>query len=127
MRDQWVGRLQIALAGALWSTSGFFAKSPWFDAWPEESRGLLLAFWRSLFAIPILLPLIRKPVWHPLLIPMMVCFAIMVWSFMTAMVKGRCQRNLAAVFVSGVGDTGQRVDLQTADWTCRSEDVCIFD
>ncbi len=88
MRDQWVGRLQIALAGALWSTSGFFAKSPWFDAWPEESRGLLLAFWRSLFAIPILLPLIRKPVWHPLLIPMMVCFAIMVWSFMTAMVKG---------------------------------------
>ncbi len=87
-RDQWVGRLQIALAGALWSTSGFFAKSPWFDAWPEDSRGLLLAFWRSLFAIPILLPLIRKPAWHPALVPMMICFAVMVWSFMTAMVHG---------------------------------------
>jgi drug/metabolite transporter, DME family len=88
VRDQWLGRLQIALAAALWSTSGFFAKAPWFDAWPEESRGLLLAFWRSLFAIPILLPMIRKPVWNPLLVPMMACFAIMVWSFMTAMVKG---------------------------------------
>ena len=72
----------------LWSTSGFFAKAPWFDAWPEESRGLLLAFWRALFAIPILIPLIRKISWNWRMLPMMICFAIMVWSFMSAAVNG---------------------------------------
>jgi DME family drug/metabolite transporter len=84
----WNGRLAIAAAAVLWSTSGFFAKAPWFDGWPEESRGLLLAFWRSLFAISILLPLVRKPTWHPGLLSMCVCFAVMVWSFMSAMVHG---------------------------------------
>ncbi len=87
-RDAWIGRLQIALAGVLWSTSGFFAKSPWFDAWPEDSRGLLLAFFRALFAIPALVPLVRRYSWQWQMIPMMVCFAIMVWSFMSAVVHG---------------------------------------
>jgi len=88
VRDQWIGRAQIALAAILWSTSGFFAKAPWFDAWPEESRGSLLAFWRALFAIPILIPLIRKVSWNRWMLPMMVCFAVMVWSFMSAAVNG---------------------------------------
>jgi drug/metabolite transporter, DME family len=88
LRDQWVGRFQIALAGLLWSTSGFFAKAPWFDAWPQDSRGLLLAFFRALFAIPVLLPLIRRPYWDWRMLPMMVAFAVMVWSFMTAVVLG---------------------------------------
>jgi drug/metabolite transporter, DME family len=87
-RDVWIGRFQIALAGILWSTSGFFAKAPWFDAWPEDARGLLLAFFRALFAIPVLLPLIRKITWQWQMLPMMVCFAIMVWSFMSAVVNG---------------------------------------
>jgi len=87
-RDQWIGRSQIALAAVLWSTAGFFAKAPWFDAWPEESRGLLLGFWRALFAIPVLVPLIRKPSWNWLMLPMMVCFAVMVWSYMSAAVNG---------------------------------------
>ncbi len=88
LRDPWVGRLQISVAALLWSTSGFFAKSPWFDEWPKDSRGLLLGFWRSLFAILVLLPLIRKPSWNWRFLPMMACFAVMVWSFMTAMVYG---------------------------------------
>jgi DME family drug/metabolite transporter len=76
------------IAATLWSTSGLFAKAPWFDDWPEESRGVLLAFFRSLFAMVILAPLIRRPQWRLAMIPMTVCFAVMVWSFMSAMVYG---------------------------------------
>lgn len=87
-RATWRGRLLIVTAAVLWSTSGFFAKAPWFDGWPEDSRGLLLAFFRSLFASVVLIPLIRHPVWRWQMIPMVVCFAGMVWSFMSAMVHG---------------------------------------
>lgn len=80
--------MQILVAGALWSTSGFFAKAPWFDAWPEDIRGLMLAFWRSFFACLILVPMIRRPCWRWALLPMVACFTVMVWSFMSAMVHG---------------------------------------
>ncbi|RMF44498.1 MAG: hypothetical protein D6753_02395 [Planctomycetota bacterium] len=83
-----LGRLQIVLAGVLWSSSGFFAKAPWFDGWPIEDRGLCLAFWRSAFAALVLVPLIRRPAWYWQLVPMVACFALMVWTFMTAMVYG---------------------------------------
>ena len=46
----WRGRLLVIAAALLWSTSAFFAKAPIFDDWPVESRGLLLACWRGLFA-----------------------------------------------------------------------------
>lgn len=49
---------------------------------------MLLAFFRSLFACLVLAPMIRKPVFRLPMIPMCGCFAIMVWSFMTAMVYG---------------------------------------
>lgn len=84
----WLGRMQIVLAAILWSTSGFFAKAPWFDGWPEDIRGVMLSFWRSGFAVLILVPLIRRPTWRWPMLPMMVCFALMVWSFMSAMVHG---------------------------------------
>jgi DME family drug/metabolite transporter len=87
-REQWAGRLQIFVAAVLWSSSGFFAKAPWFDAWPEDIRGLMLAFWRSFFAALILVPLIRRPRWQWPMLPMLICFPIMVWSFMSAMVHG---------------------------------------
>ena len=87
-REALIGRLWIVAAAVLWSTSGLFGKSPWFDGWPEASRGLLLAFFRSLFAVLILLPLIRRPCWRWPMVPMVVCFATMVWSFMSAMVHG---------------------------------------
>jgi drug/metabolite transporter, DME family len=76
------------LAAGLWSTSGFFAKAPWFDAWPEDTRGLMLAFWRSFFAFMCLLPFIRRPTWQWPMLPMLICFPLMVWSFMSAMVHG---------------------------------------
>lgn len=86
--ELWRGRVLVLLAAVLWSTSGLFAKAPWFDAWPEQSRGILLAFFRSLFALLILVPLIRRPEWRPAMIPMTICFVVMVWSFMSAMVYG---------------------------------------
>lgn len=82
------GRLLIVLAAVMWSTSGFFVKAPWFDAWPEDVRGSLLAFWRSFFALFILIPLVRRPVWRWQLLPMAACFSVMIWSFMVAMVHG---------------------------------------
>lgn len=72
----------------MWSTSGFFAKAPWFDGWSDDIRGLMLAFWRSFFACLILVPMIRRPTWHWQILPMMLSFAVMVWSFMCAMVYG---------------------------------------
>ena len=43
-------RLMVVAAALLWSTSGFYAKAPWFDDWPEETRGVALTFWRAVFA-----------------------------------------------------------------------------
>jgi len=81
-------RLLVALAAILWSTSGLFAKAPWFDAWPAESRGLTLTFWRSVFAALVVLPFIRRPSFHPAMLPMSVCFTLMSYTFLTAMVAG---------------------------------------
>ncbi len=80
------GPMMITLAATLWSTSGFFAKAPWFESWPAETRGSLIAFWRSFFALLLFLPLIRKPSWRWQMAPMMLCFGLMVWSFLSAMV-----------------------------------------
>ena len=84
----WRGRLAIAFAAVLWSTSGFFAKAPWFEGWSAELRGMQLAFWRSFFAALVLIPFIRRPRWHPAIPFTCAAFAIMLWSFMTAMVHG---------------------------------------
>ena len=86
--DAMVGRAWILGAAVLWSTSGLFAKSPWFDAWPAETRGLLLGFFRSGFAMLVLIPMIRRPCFRWPMVPMTICFAVMVWSFMSAMVHG---------------------------------------
>ncbi len=78
------GRLLIVLAAVMWSTSGFFAKAPYFVDWPPEHRGVLLAFWRALFAAAILIPMVRKPQWHRGLIPMALTFAAMNYAFLNA-------------------------------------------
>ncbi len=78
------GRWCILAAAVLWSTSGLFTKAPLFDDWPLEHRGLLLAFWRALFAGLSILPLVRRPSWDWRMAPMIGCFAGMSLSFMTA-------------------------------------------
>jgi len=81
-------RMAIVAAAVLWSTSGFFAKSTLFDDWPAAHRGLLLAFWRGLFAGLSILPLVRRPVFRWSLLPLGLTFTAMVGSYLTAMVLG---------------------------------------
>ncbi len=77
----------ILLAAGLWSTSGFYAKSPIFDAWPLESRGVVLAFWRATFAALTLAFFVRRPQFRWPMLPMMGCFTIMNWLYLSSMVQ----------------------------------------
>ncbi len=77
----------------MWSTSGFFAKAPIFEEWPAESRGLLLAFWRAAFAAIVLATMIRKVEWSWRMLPMVTIFALMNWTYLTALVM--CEATLA--------------------------------
>lgn len=79
------GRMWIVAAAVLWSSSGLFAKAPAFDIWPSESRGVLLAFWRALFAGLLLLPFVRRPRWDSRLVPLCVTFAAMNVTYLSAM------------------------------------------
>jgi len=81
-----IGRLAVIGAALLWSSSGLFAKSAFFADWPESYRGVLLAAWRALFAGLVLLPWVRRPRWHPLLAPLVVVFALMSGSYLSAVV-----------------------------------------
>ncbi|MGY8769016.1 MAG: DMT family transporter [Pirellulales bacterium] len=82
------GRLLIVAAAVLWSTSGLFAKSPYFNDWPLEHRGILLAFWRAAFASVILLCFVRRPNFHWRYLPLLGCFVVMNISFLSAMTSG---------------------------------------
>jgi drug/metabolite transporter (DMT)-like permease len=88
LADPTRGRLLIASAAVLWSTSGFFAQAPIFDDWPVAQRGALLAFWRALFATAVLLPLVRRPRWRWGLAPMSLTFLAMNVAFVSALVLG---------------------------------------
>jgi drug/metabolite transporter (DMT)-like permease len=110
-------RLMVVVAALLWSTSGFFAKAPYFAAWP----GPLLAFWRAAFACFILVPMVRKPAWSWKLILMTATFAAMNFTYLTAMAKGNAAnaiwlQNTAPVWVllAGVLVFGERAHLR--DW-----------
>lgn len=85
-REIWMARGAVVLAAVLWSMSGFFAKAPIFDDWPVDSRGILLAFWRAVFAALALLPFVRKIRWSWKLLPATACFVIMNWAYLNALV-----------------------------------------
>jgi len=84
-RGALAGRLLVVLAAVLWSTGGAFAKAPVFDDWPPEQRGLVMAFWRALFAGLCLAPLVRRPRVSLLLVPMTLAFAAMNVTYLVAM------------------------------------------
>ena len=79
------GRWWIVLAALMWSSSGLFAKSPVFEAWPADERGILLAFWRALFAGLLLVPFVRGARWDVRLVPLSLTFATMNVSYLSAM------------------------------------------
>ena len=62
-----------------------FAKAPVFDDWPPELRGVLLAFWRALFAGVLLVPMVRRPRWQPALVPLTFAFTGMNITYLSAM------------------------------------------
>jgi drug/metabolite transporter (DMT)-like permease len=77
-------RLLVLVAATLWSTSGFFVKSPYLAGW----SGPRLAFWRAAFACLALWPMVRRPGWSWKLIPMTLFFVGMNYTYLTAMVEG---------------------------------------
>jgi DME family drug/metabolite transporter len=77
-------RLLVLAAATLWSTSGFFVKAPYLAGWP----GPTLAFWRAAFACVVLWPMVRRPQWSWKLIPATATFALMNYTYLTAMAKG---------------------------------------
>ena len=87
VRPEWKhgGHLLVVAAAMLWSTSGFFAKAPWWSQWPASERGLVLAFWRAAAAGLILLPGVRRPAWSPALVPAALSFTLMNVAFLMAM------------------------------------------
>ena len=75
----------VVVAAVLWSSSGLFAKAPTFADWPADQRGVLLAFWRALFAGLLLLPFVRRPRWDMRLVPLCLTFAAMNLAYLSAM------------------------------------------
>jgi drug/metabolite transporter (DMT)-like permease len=81
-----VDRLLVLLAAFLWSSSGFFAKSPVLLAIPLEDRSVCITFWRAVFASLMVVCFIRRWQWSWQMVPMAGCFAAMTWTFISAMV-----------------------------------------
>jgi drug/metabolite transporter (DMT)-like permease len=110
----------VAAAALLWSTSGFYAKAPWFDDWPLETRGAMLTFWRAVFAALTVLPFVRRPTFRWAMLPMAVSFVGMVYSFLVAMVRGSETTTIWLQYVGpawvalaglmGLGDRPRRSD-----------------
>ena len=113
------GQLYVLVAALMWSSGGFFAKAPVFDAWDVNTRGILLAFWRALFAGLILLPFIRQRRWSWMLIPMVTSFTLMNVTFLSSMSLSEASvaiwlQNTAPVwvFLGGVIWLRERVQLR---------------
>ncbi len=82
------GRLLILAAAVLWSTSGFFVKSPWLADLGDPARaGPLIACYRTLFAALALAPFVPwgRARWRPGLLLLVGSFAAMNVLFVTAM------------------------------------------
>jgi drug/metabolite transporter (DMT)-like permease len=110
-------RLLVLASAVLWSTSGFFAKAPYFVGWPGPS----LAFWRATFACVVLWPLVRRPQWSWRLVPMTLLFAAMNYTYLSAMASGSAANaiwlQMAApvwVLLAGVTCFGERAVRR--DW-----------
>lgn len=78
----------ILFAAVLWSTSALLASAPPLNSLPQASRGGIVAFWRAIFALALLLPMVRRPRFRWAMVPMVVCFAAMNWTFLTALMGG---------------------------------------
>ena len=121
VRARWL----ILLAAVLWSTSGLFAKASIFDDWPDTGwlpqRGMLLVFWRAVFATAVLAPFVRRPRWSLKLIPAALIFVVMNITYLSAMVRTTAAnaiwlQNTAPLWVFLVGTTVLRDPIHPRDW-----------
>lgn len=115
------GRLLVIAAATLWSTSGFFAKSPFFEDWPLEIRGPLLAFWRATFATVILLPMVRGVRWSWWMAPMALAFAGMNFTYLKAMTLTSAAnaiwlQSTAPIWVFFLGAVFLNEPIRRIDW-----------
>jgi drug/metabolite transporter (DMT)-like permease len=88
------GRLCVALAAVLWSTSGAYTKLL-TNVMPEhfdqpDIASTQIACYRVFFAGLMLVPMLRRSdlSFRPLMLASGVCFALMNWLFVTAMAEG---------------------------------------
>jgi DME family drug/metabolite transporter len=116
------GRLFVVAAALCWSTNGLFVKNGLFANWHDAERGLLLAFWRAVFATLVLLPLVRARGFKPVMLPMMLIFFGMNVTFLQSMVwtttgNAIWLQNIAplwvCIFARLSGETIDRRDLTT--------------
>jgi drug/metabolite transporter (DMT)-like permease len=124
--------LLVLAAALMWSSGGFFVKAPYFADWP----GPTLAFWRAAFACVVLLPLVRRPQWSWKLVPMTVVFALMNYTYLTAMAKGSAAnaiwlQSTAPVWVLLVGvlvfgERATRRDLALVLFSAAGVGVILF-
>jgi len=83
-----LGAVLILIAAVLWSTSALLASAPQLNQLPQESRSGIVAFWRAIFALVLLLPMVRRPRFRWAMVPMVACFVAMNWTFLTALMAG---------------------------------------
>jgi len=79
----------LLIAAVMWSMGGVLAKCPWIVEIPVESRGAVLACYRTLFAAGALAPFVnwRKVRWHRGLVPMMLSYAAMNILYLSALTR----------------------------------------
>lgn len=126
----------MVAAALLWSTSGFYAKAPWFDDWPIETRGIALTFWRAVFAALTVLPFVRRPTFRIAMVPMSLSFVAMVYAFLTAMVEGSETTTIWLQYVApawvclaglfGLGDRPRKSDWVMVGLSMLGISVIVF-
>ena len=90
----WVGRSILILAAVLWSLSGLFTRllqTPTILGIHEPAlTPLQIAFYRALFAGLFFIPFLRRRdiSYQPLMLWMVLSFAVMNWLFLTALARG---------------------------------------
>jgi DME family drug/metabolite transporter len=110
----------IVLAAVLWSTSALFARAPVMNQWPPSERGMVLAFWRALFALAFVVPLVRSVNWRWSMLPMAACFVLMNGSYLSALVMGPPEnaiwlQNLSPLWVAMLSGWWLREPLRLED------------
>lgn len=116
-----VGIGLVVLASVLWSTSALFARAPQLNLWSQDERGAVLAFWRAIFALTLMIPMVRRPTFAWGMLPMVLCFAAMNWTYLTALIQGPPAnaiwlQNIAPVWVMLVGWALLKERPGRADW-----------